>query len=53
MKKPPQQSQSQVTKKIAGTAKSKSFNWSAEKSAALRKAAAFPSGGDCNCNCGK
>jgi hypothetical protein len=48
MKKSPKLSQS--TKKPAA-AKSKSFAWSAEKSAALRKAAAFPSGGDCNCNC--
>jgi hypothetical protein len=43
---------SPAPRKAPRTAKSKPFSWSAEKSAALRKPAAFPSGGDCNCNCG-
>ena len=43
---------SSAPKKTPRSGKSKSFAWSSEKSAALRKPAAFPSGGDCNCNCG-
>ena len=43
----------QAKKKTAGAAKARTVIWSTEKSAALRKAAALPSGGDCNCNCGK
>jgi len=42
---------SPASKKSAASPKAKQVTWSNEKSAALRKAAAFPSGGDCNCNC--
>ena len=40
---------SQAPRKTSHRGKAKPFSWSTEKSAELRKAAALPSGGDCNC----